>query len=59
MISLVWFLAWGVGKACAWSDIPWLLIFMWLVLPIAHPCDYANYRDWWADRRNWIKKGYL
>ena len=56
MISLVWFLG---ALAHTWSALPWLLFFLWLVLPVAHPCDYNSYRAWLADWRNWVKKSYL
>lgn len=30
-----------------------LLVFLYFIIPIAHPCDYRSYKLWWADRRNW------
>jgi len=56
IIAVIWWLAWHGGT---WRDLPILVFLLWLVLPLAHPCDYNSYRQWWADKRNWTKKGYL
>ena len=32
-----------------------LFFFGYLLYPMKHPCDYRNYSEWWADRKNWRK----
>ena len=38
------------------SGIIFLLVAVYLVYPIKHPCDYKSYSAWWADKNNWNRE---
>ncbi len=54
-MTFCWFwLLFTIGKAgFTPGSVIFLLIFLYLILDIKHPCDYNSYSEWWQDRKNW------